>query len=808
MAHKTYTFKGLAICAISVCSISNGAFAKDLVLKYDSPAQFFEEALVTGNGGLGATIYGGTEVDRISLNDITLWTGEPETNTFNPDAYTHLNRVRELLYGEDYTGAETEMKKMQGHYSQNYQPLGNLRITYEQNGEVQNYARSLNISNATAQTSYTRGGKKFEAKYFVSAPDSVIVIYLKSESAINATLRFDSLLPHSVSAAKNGIDATGYVAYTSLPSYVGLSNENDRFKYDPERGTHFNTAIRVKPINGGTVKTYDTGDLKLEGCNEVEIIIANATSFNGFDKDPVKEGRDYVAISHRIADKALSRDYNNVLADHIADYQTLFNRVQLNLGETDSETAALTTDKQLLKYRDFSTFNPELEALYFQYGRYLLISCSRTKGVPANLQGLWNESILPPWSCNYTSNINLEENYWPACTTNLSELQMPLLDFITNLQTTGTESAKTYCGVNNGWMLAHNTDIWAMTCPVGMKGGDPSWANWYLGSAWVATHIWEQYSFTGDRAMLKKYYPALKGAAEFCLNWLTEYKGELVTAPGTSPENKFKDGKGNTVASGYGTTADLAMIRECLTDAVNAANTLNTDKAFASKAQKALKKLHPYKIGSKGSLQEWYNDWEEAEPTHRHQSHLFGLYPGHHISVAATPELAKACARTLELRGNETTGWSSGWRINLQARLGDAEKSYYVFRKLLSYISPDNYRGKDALRGGGTYPNLLDAHSPFQIDGNFGGTAGIAEMLMQSTNGTITLLPALPDNWKGEGSVSGLCARGGFEVAFSWKDGKIVSAQISSKNGGKTALTYNGKTTKISLKPGETKQIK
>jgi alpha-L-fucosidase 2 len=577
--------------------------------------------------------------------------------------------------------------------------------------------------------------------------------------------------------------------------------------YDPERGIHFNTAIRVKPINGGSIKTYASGDIKLIDCKEVEIIIANATSFNGFDKDPVKQGSDYVAISHRIAANAFARDYNDVLNDHVADYKSLFDRVSLDLGSTDQQTASLTTDKQLLSYRDFDTFNPELEALYFQFGRYLLISCSRTAGVPANLQGLWNESILPPWSCNYTSNINLEENYWPSCTTNLSELQLPLLEFINNLQTTGTESAKAYCGVQNGWMLAHNTDIWAMTCPVGLKSGDPSWANWYLGGAWVATHIWEHYQFTQDRELLAKYYPALRGAADFCLDWLTEYNGELVTSPGTSPENKFIDNNGNAIACGYGTTSDLAMIRECLLDAIAAAKELGTDKAFVAQAQKTLKKLHPYKIGSKGGLQEWYNDWAESEPGHRHQSHLFGLYPGHHISVAETPELAKACAKTLELRGDKTTGWSSGWRINLQARLGDAEKSYYVFRKLLSYISPDNYRGSDALRGGGTYPNLLDAHSPFQIDGNFGGTAGVAEMLVQSTSGNIVLLPALPDKWKAQGKVSGLCARGGFTVDFEWKDGKVVAARVYSKAGGKTKITVNGKTKAITLKANQSKQI-
>ena len=549
-----------------------------------------------------------------------------------------------------------------------------------------------------------------------------------------------------------------------------------------------------------------TGDIKIDGSREVTILITNATSFNGFDKDPVKEGRDYKAIANRRMELASKKSYEDMRSAHIADYRHFFDRVNLDLGATDPQIAALPTDVQLRRYTELNERNPELEALYFQFGRYLLISCSRTPGVPANLQGLWNEKLLPPWSSNYTSNINLQENYWGAEVTNLSEMHDPLLGFIENLSKTGKTTASNYYGVNRGWCLGHNTDIWAMTCPVGLNGGDPSWASWNMGGAWVATHIWERYQFTKDKEFLMRNYPLLKGAAEFCMEWLIEKDGKLMTSPGTSPENKFMTPDGYAGATSCGNTSDIAMTRECLLDALSATRELGIDKKFASQLSATLSRLQPYKIGHNGNLQEWYNDWPDQDPRHRHQSHLFGLYPGHHLSVDDTPELAAAAARTLEIKGDETTGWSTGWRVNLYARLRDSKNAYHIYRKLLNYISPDNYRGKDARRGGGTYPNLLDAHSPFQIDGNFGGSAGVAEMLIQSTPESITLLPAIPDDWS-EGEVKGLCARGGFTVDFAWKDGKVKSATVTSRSGGSTKLHYNGTTRKLRLKPGQSVDI-
>ena len=796
---------GIVLAVLWPVAAHAGNDDSNLKLKYNRPATYFEEALVIGNGTMGAIVYGGQDKDVISLNDITLWTGEPDREVTTPDAYKAIPEIRALLEKEDYRAADRKQRKVQGHYSENYQPLGRLNITYlGRSASVKNYERVLDISQAIAKTTYEIGEKPFECNYFASAPDSVIVLRIRSEEegGIKAILSFDSQLPHSVQAGGNEISAEGYAAYHSYPSYY--NEVGNKHLYDPDRGVHFRTLIRVS-VSDGSVKSYASGELKLDGVHEALILVANVTSFNGFDKDPVREGRDYRKMVEWRMEQASKKEYAELRDNHVSDYQSFFNRVKLDLGQTASEISALPTDEQLLRYTDESQSNPELEVLYFQYGRYLLISCSRTPGVPANLQGLWNEQLLPPWSCNYTSNINVEENYWAAETANLSEMHRPLMDFIANLSQTGQVTAKAYYGVEKGWCLGQNTDIWAMTCPVGLHVGDPNWACWTMGGAWLSTHIWEHFLFTQDRDFLRKYYPALKGAADFCLNWLIEKDGYLITSPGTSPENKFMTPDGYAGATSYGCTADLAITRECLTDAVKAAEILNTDKDFRKQAKKALARLLPYRVGENGNLQEWYHDWKDQDPKHRHQSHLFGLYPGHHLTLDKTPDLAKACARTLEIKGDETTGWSTGWRVNLFARLHDAENAYHIYRRLLRYISPDAYQGPDARRGGGTYPNLLDAHSPFQIDGNFGGCAGVIEMLMQSTEQTVTLLPALPVQWK-DGSVKGICARGGFVIDMEWKDSQVVALTVYSRKGGKTTFCYNGRKKTVRMKEGE--QIK
>lgn len=781
-------------------------FAGNMKLHYDRPAEYFEEALVIGNGTMGATLYGGVKKDKISFNDITLWTGEPESENSSPDAFNVIPEIRALLDNEDYEGADKAQYKVQGHYSENYQPLGTLTIEYlDDTAGISDYHRWLDIGNATARTQYLKDGKLFTSDYFASAPDSVIVIRLKSENkeGIHALLSFDSPLPHSSQVADNEISVEGYAAYHSFPVYY---KAEDKHRYDPERGIHFKTLVRVLSVDGSVKNRYSDSRIEIDGSTEVLILIANVTSFNGFDKDPVKEGRNYRSHVEKRMKCTIGKTYDALREAHIRDYKYYFDRVKLDLGNTDDDIAALPTDKQLLFYTDCKQQNPDLEELYFQFGRYLLISSSRTPGVPANLQGLWNESVLPPWSSNYTVNINLEENYWASGTTNLIEMQYPLIEFIANLSKTGRKTAKDYYGVERGWCLGHNSDIWAMTCPVGLNEGDPSWACWTMGGTWLSTHIWEHYLFTLDKGFLCKFYPVLKGAAEFCMDWLVEKDGKLVTSPGTSPENKYITPDGYVGATSYGNTSDLAMIRECLIDAAEASKVLGVDKSFRKRIKKTLSRLYPYQIGTDGNLQEWYYDWQDQDPYHRHQSHLFGLYPGHHLSVEETPELAAACARTLQIKGAETTGWSTGWRVNLLARLRNGEKAYHMYRRLLRYVSPDNYKGEDARRGGGTYPNLLDAHSPFQIDGNFGGCSGVIEMLMQSSTNKIVLLPALPESWA-DGRVQGICARGGFIVDMEWKNREVVSLIVYSLKGGRTEICFNGVSKKVVFKAGEEKRL-
>ena len=749
-----------ALCLASWACCSE----QPLQLHYNQPATYFEEALPLGNGRLGAMVYGDPCEFRLSLNDITLWTGEPDRGLEEPVA-PWVEKVREALEAQDYARADALQTHLQGHFSESYQPLGKLLLQFPE-AKISHYSRTLNLADATATVSCLRDGKTFEADCFVSAPDSAIVIRLVSEEPLEVILELSSQQPHRTEASGNTLVSDGYAAYHAYPGYY--TPEGERFSYDPERGIHYRTVVQCNQAQA------QGETLRISGVKEAVIVVANQTSFNGFDKDPVKEGREYKASALAQASAAAAKPWKTLLKRHKADYQALFGRVLLNLGRTDASVSALPTDEQLLRYADGEA-NPELEALYFQYGRYLLISSSRTPGVPANLQGLWNESMDPPWSSNYTTNINLEENYWPAEAAALPEMHQVLLGFVRNLSVTGERSARDYYGVQQGWCEAHNSDIWAMTCPVGLGSGDPSWANWNMGGAWLATHIWEHWLFTRNKQDLERDYPALKGAAQFCLGVLVKKDGKWITSPSTSPENIYITPEGYHGRTLYGATADLAIIRECLTDALSAARELGDD-AFAREVEAVLPDLKEYQTGASGALQEWYHDWADEDPHHRHQSHLIGVYPGHQI-VAGT-DLAEAAHKTLEIKGFETTGWSCGWRVNLYARLGDGESAYKMYRRLLRYVSPDGYNGPDARRGGGTYPNLMDAHSPFQIDGNFGGCAGVLEMLVQSAPDGVAALPALPSAWP-SGKIKGVRTRTGQTLDLTWKNGKVTRLKLS-----------------------------
>lgn len=754
---------------------SNALAQSDHILWYNQPAQYFEESLVLGNGKMGASVFGGVQSDKILLNDATLWSGEPVNANMNPEAYKNLPAIREALKNEDYKLADSLNHKLQGKFSESYSPLGTLYLNFINKGETKKYYRELNIANAVSRVEYEINGVKFTREYFVSHPDKVMVIKLTSskKGALNFDLKFESLLKYKVYTTDKSLTAKGCAPLKSKPDYLGETN--DAVVFDENKGTHFSAFIKIISSDG-IIKSTDS-TLVLSNGTEAVIIVSVATSFNGYDKNPVTNGLNDGEIATNQLDQAFPKQYPDLKNAHLHDYQKYFNRVSLNLGTTSAPN--LPTDERLKRFAGGKE-DKNLEVLYFQYGRYLLISSSRTFGVPANLQGIWNPYIRPPWSSNYTTNINVEENYWLAENTNLSEMHLPLLSFIKNLSETGKVTAKTFYDVN-GWVACHNSDIWAMSNPVGDFGnGDPVWANWNMGGAWLSTHLWEHYQFTKDTNFLKdEAYNLMRGAAQFCLEWMVEDKnGKLITSPSTSPENKYISSTGYHGATFYGGTADLAMIRACLTQAVEASKILNMDEEFRLKLESALDRMLPYHIGKKGSLQEWYYDWEDEDPQHRHQSHLFGLFPGNQITPVSTPDLANACRKSLEIKGDETTGWSKGWRINLWARLGDGNHAYKMYRELLKYVDPDGVK-TNYNRGGGTYPNLFDAHPPFQIDGNFGGAAAVAEMLLQSHAGYIEFLPALPEAWK-TGHFNGLKVRGGGEVSAEWEQGSLTKIMLKA----------------------------
>lgn len=779
-----------------LCQMAMAQEQAPMVLQYDKPATYFEESLPIGNGKLGALVYGGTDDNIIYLNDITLWTGKPVDRNLDADAHKWIPAIREALFNEDYKLADSLQLHVQGPNSQYYQPLGTLHIKDLGIGEITKYQRTLDIDSAIVRDSYKRNGKLITREYFASNPDKLIAIRLRGD--INCQIALTAQVPHQVKSTLGQLTMTGHATG------------------NPQESTHFCTMISVK--TDGEMAASDSS-LTISKAKEAIIYIVNETSFNGFDKHPVREGANYLEAVTNDMWHTQNMTYEEFYARHLADYKSIYDRVKICLNKESRNPNDLPgakerrlTDQLLLDYTNGNDQTPYLEELYFQFGRYLLISSSRTKNVPANLQGLWAPQLWSPWRGNYTVNINLEENYWPAFVANMAEMAEPLDGFIAGLAANGKYTAKNYYNITEGWCSSHNSDIWAMTNPVGEKNESPEWSNWNLGGAWLVNTLWERYQFTQDKEYLKNTaYPLMKGAAQFCLRWLIDnpkQPGELITAPSTSPENDYKTDKGYHGTTCYGGTADLAIIRELFINTIAAGKILGQKN---KEMEQALAKLHPYTIGHMGDLNEWYYDWDDWDFQHRHQSHLIGLYPGNHLTDAT---LQKAAERSLEIKGDKTTGWSTGWRINLWARLHNPKQAYHIYQKLLTPIAPrgsKKHNWKEWHKGGGTYPNLFDAHPPFQIDGNFGGTAGVCEMLMQSTlknnQAVIELMPAVPEAWK-EGHVSGLCARGGYEVSFEWKDGYVRNCTIKAKKAGTITLLYNGQQKTVKFKAGQTQNIK
>ncbi len=776
------------------------------VLWYTHPAEYFEEAFLLGNGTLGATIYGGVNQEKILLNEATLWSGEPvDSSDLNPDAYKYIPLIREALANEDYKKADSLNHFVQGAYSESYAPAGTVLIDFNHAENVAAYKRQLDLNTAVSKTFFISDNVDFTREYFVSYPQKVLVIRLKASEkrTLNFTVHFESLLKYSTSVSDSMLQISGYAPYHAEPSYRG--DIADAVLFDESRGTRFASYVSVI-INDGE-KIFTDSSIHVQNASEALILISLTTSFNGFNQNPAKGAEQCISAAKDFNRQAASKTYNDLKSAHINDYQRFYNRVNLNLGTTTAPD--LPTNERLKRYSEGNE-DKNLEILYFNFGRYLMISGSRTDGVPMNLQGIWNPYLRPPWSSNFTLNINTQENYWLAEPGNLSEMHEPLLYFISKLATTGSVTAKQFYGCE-GWTACHNSDIWAMSHPVGDFGeGNPNWANWNMSGPWLCTHLWEHYLFTRDMDFLQnKAWPLMKGSAMFCMDWLIEDKdGHLITSPSTSPENLYVTTDGYVGATMYGGTSDLAIIRELLQQTLRAAEVLNTDKEFQKKIRQTLNKLLPYKTGSQGQLQEWYCDWADADPKHRHQSHLYGLYPGHHITPESTPALAAACRKTLEIKGDETTGWSMGWRINLWARLGDGNHAYTLYRRLLKYVEPDQKPG--GFHGGGTYPNLLDAHPPFQIDGNCGGAAGMIEMLVQSDENTVYILPAIPDEWE-NGSVSGLRTRAGVDIIHlrwdKFANKTLVKVYMRSDINKKTTVVYNGKKTVVRLKKNKVSEI-
>jgi alpha-L-fucosidase 2 len=761
--HRSLSRKALPVVALFVFSLvaSGGQFC----LWYRKAATQWTEALPIGNGRLGAMVFGGAAQERLQLNEDTLYAGGPY-DPANPEALTALPEVRRLIFAGDYAAAQAlASEKMMAHPLREmpYEPVGDLLLTFGDANSPVNYRRELDLDAAIVRVSYSSGGVTFTREVFSSAADQVIVMKLSADKPGHISFTANMKTPQAASVQSAGGDV------------LLLSGVNGEAR-GIAGALKFQARVHVRAEGGAT--TAGPESISVRGADFAVILIAAATSYKNYHD----VGGNPDALTAKTIRAASKFTFDALRQRHVADYQTLFHRVMLDLGTTDAD--ALPTDERI---QNFPTSNdPALAALYFQFGRYLLISSSRPGGQPANLQGLWNPSMTPPWDSKYTININTEMNYWPADSCNLGECVEPLTSMVLDLTQTGARTAKVMWGAG-GWVAHHNTDLWRATAPVdGPKSG-----MWPMGGAWLCQNLWEHYQFTSDKKYLARIYPAMRGSAQFFLDTLVAepVHGWLVTCPSLSPENNHPGHDKTSLCAGP--TMDMEILRDLFANCIRASEILDRDADFRKQLTAARERLAPLQIGKAGQLQEWLGDWDMEAPEihHRHVSHLYGLFPSDQIDWRTTPAFAAAARKSLEIRGDQATGWATAWRMNLWARLHDGD---HVFKILKFLLSPER-----------TYPDMFDAHPPFQIDGNFGGTSAIAEMLLQSQGGEVELLPALPKAWP-NGSVHGLRARGGLEVDIAWKNGLLSSATLRnvSHEPVRCRVRYGKGTSDYSIKAG------